>query len=399
MIRRKRFQAKPIVSSQTKKAAEDNIQKTAQLFESENNSQIISPCSEINPIFLAPTVEHLNTLPLTKVQDESKQNNFLTSEKTQNFFEENFQPLQSVLSSTLSNSSLSKPTLLSINYDLNSVDIIVNEETEVDIDKIDESILDSSIIMLDVNENNFDEKKSVKRKRKSVRRDEDLDTKKFTLADLIDWRPKTENTLRKKWDEKRQKILENVSNSSTSSTNEKSEETIKTNETKSTGPRVKINENGEMVIDEESLIVTNVVDVNLWETVNDDLMPKKLNSMSFRRRVYKRSVNWSILETDLFYEVLSATGIDFGLMHEFISSRTRYEIKKKFQREEKLNDFRIKETLDNPTILDETLYTRIDRLKKKIERELEEKIIAKQKTVKASRGRPRKLCPLIHNEE
>lgn len=126
--------------------------------------------------------------------------------------------------------------------------------------------------------------RSVKRKRKSVRRDEDLDTKKFTLADLIDWRPKTENTLRKKWDEKRQKILENVSNSSTSSTNEKSEETIKTNETKSTGPRVfyiiyisflnnffqvKINENGEMVIDEESLIVTNVVDVNLWETVND----------------------------------------------------------------------------------------------------------------------------------
>lgn len=71
-----------------------------------------------------------------------------------------------------------------------------------------------------------------------------------------------------------------------------------------------------MVLDEDSLVVTNVTDSNLWETVDDvrffiyetiiflifqDLMPKKLNSMSFRRRSNKRSVNWSVFETDLFY--------------------------------------------------------------------------------------------------
>lgn len=52
-------------------------------------------------------------------------------------------------------------------------------------------------------------------RKRLVKTGEELDTKKFTLADLIDWRPKTENTLRKKWDEKRQEMLENMTNSST----------------------------------------------------------------------------------------------------------------------------------------------------------------------------------------
>src|SRR4051812_20657112 len=78
-----------------------------------------------------------------------------------------------------------------------------------------------------------------------------------------------------------------------------------------------------------------------------DYMPKKLTSMSFKK--YKKGATWGILETDLFYgllifatfllnihiflplsrlpEVLAATGTDFGLMHEFISSRSRLELK------------------------------------------------------------------------
>lgn len=45
-------------------------------------------------------------------------------------------------------------------------------------------------------------------RKRAAKNGEELDTKRFTLADLIDWRPKTENTLRKKWDEKRQQMLE-----------------------------------------------------------------------------------------------------------------------------------------------------------------------------------------------
>lgn len=82
-------------------------------------------------------------------------------------------------------------------------------------------------------------------------------------------------------------------------------------------------------------------------------MPKKLNSMSFRKN--RRPTTWCTLETDLFYginnflnfnflkfiEVLAATGTDFTLMHEFLPTRTRAEIKKKFNREEKMDPERI----------------------------------------------------------
>ena len=37
-------------------------------------------------------------------------------------------------------------------------------------------------------------------------KDEDLDSSKFTMADLVDWRPKTENTLRTKWKELEKKF-------------------------------------------------------------------------------------------------------------------------------------------------------------------------------------------------
>ncbi|KAH7691224.1 hypothetical protein AAVH_40263, partial [Aphelenchoides avenae] len=54
---------------------------------------------------------------------------------------------------------------------------------------------------------------SQRRKRK-FEKDEELDPKKFTMADLVDWTPSTENTLKKKWDEKRQQLLEQMSNAS-----------------------------------------------------------------------------------------------------------------------------------------------------------------------------------------
>jgi hypothetical protein len=36
------------------------------------------------------------------------------------------------------------------------------------------------------------------------------DTKKFTMADLVNWKPKTENTLRKKWAEKRKALKQSM---------------------------------------------------------------------------------------------------------------------------------------------------------------------------------------------
>lgn len=88
-------------------------------------------------------------------------------------------------------------------------------------------------------------------------------------------------------------------------------------------------------------------------------MPKKLNSMSFKKNLSVRSIGWSAEETSFFYckfllffkksilflDILSATGPDFSLMHDFFPTRTRAELKKKFKKEERTNIARINEVV------------------------------------------------------
>uniref|UniRef100_A0A914MB50 Transcription factor TFIIIB component B'' Myb domain-containing protein n=1 Tax=Meloidogyne incognita TaxID=6306 RepID=A0A914MB50_MELIC len=178
------------------------------------------------------------------------------------------------------------------------------------------------------------------------------------MADLVKWRPKTENTFRKKWSTKRKndeeekasilsKTDESADDLSTSSKSLTPKKGINIDEEKeekppTSGPRVRINEQGEMVVDEDSLIVMqNPENVQLETVINNDVGPKKLTSMSFRKR--SRGSIWNVLETDLFYEVLAATGTDFGLMHEFIPNRSRLELKQKFNREHRINPRRMDE--------------------------------------------------------
>jgi len=246
-------------------------------------------------------------------------------------------------------------------------EIEVRDVRKEGVEKVDQSELLKS---------KLDAAKNMKRKRSTVKFGEELDTKKFTLADLIDWRPATENTLRKKWDERRLQLSSNASSVESLNGASNSGNDVK----QQVGPRVKMNEKGEMVLDEESLVVVEHVESNVWETVNDELMPKKLNSMSFRK--CRRTALWTVIETDLFYEVLSATGTDFGLMHEFIPTRSRAELKKKFNREEKLDEERVNEILSKPTLLDETLYERVNKITRKIEEEQSAKEAKKAKKKK-----------------
>lgn len=78
-------------------------------------------------------------------------------------------------------------------------------------------------------------------------------------------------------------------------------------------------------------------------------------------------------------DVLSATGPDFGLMHEFIPNRSRTELKKKFTREERENSLRVDETLRKPSMLNKGLYSKCKDWMKEIEDEKTLKEEAKKK--------------------
>ena len=104
------------------------------------------------------------------------------------------------------------------------------------------------------------------------------------------------------------------------------------------GPRVKIGADGNIVIDEESLIVRRV-DVSLSEVtvINEGKVgTSSTNYESFRKRKTTRN-RWTEDETVKFYHALSAIGTDFSLMADtfFRDTRTREELRNKFKKEEK----------------------------------------------------------------
>ncbi|MFH4973525.1 hypothetical protein AB6A40_000234 [Gnathostoma spinigerum] len=199
------------------------------------------------------------------------------------------------------------------------------------------------------------------RNRRKFKGTEPLDPKTMTMFDLISWNPKYEKGLRGPQIEEEK--TEKTGNDSPKNPPAEVKKKV-------AAPQVKIAEDGTLILDESSLTVTNEEKQHMiWETVNEDRGFKKISSLSFRKNPLKRGTSWSELETDLFYEVLRATGPDFGLMHEFFPSRTRPELKLKFNREERTNWERLKYALESPTILDDSLYKRASKMAAKVKEE------------------------------
>ncbi|CAL1282792.1 unnamed protein product [Larinioides sclopetarius] len=103
------------------------------------------------------------------------------------------------------------------------------------------------------------------------------------------------------------------------------------------GPKVIINDDGEIILDESSLFVRrkDTVDHSVAAVVEND----NTTYSSFRNRSFK---TWSRRETAKFYKALSLVGTDFALMENIFKedgkvTRTRRELKLKFKREEKSN--------------------------------------------------------------
>ncbi|KAK5974242.1 SANT domain-containing protein, partial [Trichostrongylus colubriformis] len=211
------------------------------------------------------------------------------------------------------------------------------------------------------------------RPRKKFTGDEELDPKKMRMMDMIYWNPKKEKGMSRRHVEtesvisqEKQPVTENV-DSKTS---------------KLAAPQVVIGPDGRLVLDEKSLVVTETVnDESVWETIDEDRVSRKVTSLSFRNRMWRKGTSWTEKETELFYEILRCTGPDFGLMHEFFPTRARNELKTKFNREERNNWAKLKEVMGRPALLDDDLYERAAALQKEIAEEAFNKKMKKVKDV------------------
>lgn len=102
-------------------------------------------------------------------------------------------------------------------------------------------------------------------------------------------------------------------------------------------PQLKIADDGTIVINEESLVIHRETEEPVYdstileESENND----KLTYSSYRR--FHHSKKWTAKETVKFYKALGMVGTDFTMIQKFFQNRSRNEIKRKFKREEKLN--------------------------------------------------------------
>ena len=78
-------------------------------------------------------------------------------------------------------------------------------------------------------------------------------------------------------------------------------------------------------------------------TVVESESNEKLNYNSYRK--FHHSKKWTTTETARFYKALGMVGTDFTMIQKFFAHRSRNEIKRKFKREEKINQALIDKVL------------------------------------------------------
>ncbi len=116
-------------------------------------------------------------------------------------------------------------------------------------------------------------------------------------------------------------------------------------------PQVRIDENGNIVVDQDSLVVSAGVTINAERergqvtTIENLAVGAQITSASYARR--EAAIKWEEAETEKFYNALRLFGTDFSLMERIFPGRTRRQLKLKFKREERNSPEKIDYAMKN----------------------------------------------------
>lgn len=145
-------------------------------------------------------------------------------------------------------------------------------------------------------------------------------------------------------------------------------------------PQVKVGPDGEIILDEKSLVIEQTGTKRGREQIeNSEVIIDDLDTGYGIYKRPKKTKDWSASETLRFYRTLNTVGTDFSLMLSLFPGRTRRELKLKFKKEERINRVLIDRVLMNPldfnlTELEQQFQAEEDeRKKKKDERKKKDK--------------------------
>lgn len=134
-------------------------------------------------------------------------------------------------------------------------------------------------------------------------------------------------------------------------------------------PQLKLDANGEMIIDEKTLEIETTAEVEARKVLANSsliLMDETTGDNGFYKR-HKRTPTWSADDTVRFYRSLQIIGTDFSLMCQMFPKRTRRDLKLKYKREERINGQLINKALLYPKAFN------IQELKEQLEKEDQER--------------------------
>lgn len=128
-----------------------------------------------------------------------------------------------------------------------------------------------------------------------------------------------------------------------------------TAESSSSAPQIRIDEKGEIVIDEESLVVREKKKYDFKSMpLTDGNKDEFVSSRSFKKQSF--SGPWTVRDTATFYLGLKTLGTDFTSLTRLFPGRTREELKKKFKREERVNGNLVETALMNRHSFDMSIF-------------------------------------------
>ncbi|XP_050498585.1 uncharacterized protein LOC114325342 isoform X2 [Diabrotica virgifera virgifera] len=145
-------------------------------------------------------------------------------------------------------------------------------------------------------------------------------------------------------------------------------------------PQIKIGPSGEIILDEQSLVVERKEVQRQREEMEKTkiLDADRMKTGYGIYKKHKRTKAWSHEETIMFYTVLNTVGTDFMAVTEFFPNRSRRDVKAKFKKEEKINRHLIDKALGEPYRFD------IDDLKHDIDAKIrEQEELRRQKAMEA----------------
>ncbi|XP_065078661.1 uncharacterized protein Bdp1 [Ochlerotatus camptorhynchus] len=104
-------------------------------------------------------------------------------------------------------------------------------------------------------------------------------------------------------------------------------------------PQIKLGPNGEMILDEASLVIENEREKALRDSMAkaEIVYVDEFSGNSGYYSRYKRTRDWPPEETIRFYRCLHTIGTDFSMMIQLFPNRSRRDLKLKFKKEERLN--------------------------------------------------------------